>query len=75
MTRKSLRFDRYQLPRSRLGPDSAAKRRDWALVVFRVRIQARVLGFLGISIACAVMASAFGRSSRRSAILRRRLAA
>jgi hypothetical protein len=30
------------------------------MVVFRVRIQGRVLCFLGISIACAVMASAFG---------------
>jgi len=32
----------------------------FAMVVFRVRIHGSVLGFLGISIACAVMASAFG---------------
>ena len=32
----------------------------FAMVVFRVRIQGSVLGFLGISIACAVMASTFG---------------
>jgi ABC-2 type transport system permease protein len=32
----------------------------FAMVVFDVRIQGSVLGFLGISIACAVMASTFG---------------
>ena len=32
----------------------------FAMVVFHVRIHGSVLGFLGISIACAVMASAFG---------------
>jgi ABC-2 type transport system permease protein len=32
----------------------------FAMVVFKVRIQGSVLGFLGIAIACAVMASTFG---------------
>jgi ABC-2 type transport system permease protein len=32
----------------------------FAMIVFRVRIQGSVLGFLGISIACALMASTFG---------------
>ena len=32
----------------------------FAMVVFNVRIQGSVLGFLGISVACAVMASTFG---------------
>jgi ABC-2 type transport system permease protein len=32
----------------------------FAMVVFRVRIHGSVAGFLGISIACAVMASTFG---------------
>ncbi len=32
----------------------------FAMVVFKVRIQGSVFGFLGISIACAVMASTFG---------------
>jgi len=32
----------------------------FAMIVFRVRIQGSILGFLGISIACAVMASTFG---------------
>jgi ABC-2 type transport system permease protein len=32
----------------------------FAMIVFKVRIQGSVLGFLGISIACAVMASTFG---------------
>jgi ABC-2 type transport system permease protein len=32
----------------------------FAMVVFRVRIQGSVIGFLGISVACAVMASTFG---------------
>ena len=32
----------------------------FAMVVFKVRIQGSVLGFLGISVACAVMASTFG---------------
>jgi ABC-2 type transport system permease protein len=32
----------------------------FAMVVFGVRIQGSVLGFLGISVACAVMASTFG---------------
>jgi ABC-2 type transport system permease protein len=32
----------------------------FAMVVFKVKIQGSVLGFLGISIACAVMASTFG---------------
>jgi ABC-2 type transport system permease protein len=32
----------------------------FAMVVFKVRIQGSVIGFLGISIACAVMASTFG---------------
>jgi ABC-2 type transport system permease protein len=32
----------------------------FAMVVFKVRIQGSVIGFLGISVACAVMASTFG---------------
>ena len=32
----------------------------FAMIVFRVRIQGSVVGFLGISIACALMASTFG---------------
>jgi ABC-type multidrug transport system permease subunit len=32
----------------------------FAMIVFKVRIQGSVLGFMGISIACAVMASTFG---------------
>ncbi len=32
----------------------------FAMVVFHVRIQGSVIGFLGISVACAVMASTFG---------------
>ena len=32
----------------------------FAMIVFKVRIQGSVIGFLGISIACAVMASTFG---------------
>ena len=32
----------------------------FAMVVFGVRIQGSVIGFLGISVACAVMASTFG---------------
>jgi ABC-2 type transport system permease protein len=32
----------------------------FAMIVFRVRIQGSVIGFLGISIACALMASTFG---------------
>ena len=32
----------------------------FAMIVFKVRIQGSALGFLGISIACAVMASTFG---------------
>jgi ABC-2 type transport system permease protein len=32
----------------------------FAMIVFRVRIQGSILGFLSISIACAVMASTFG---------------
>jgi ABC-2 type transport system permease protein len=32
----------------------------FAMIVFKVRIQGSVVGFLGISIACAVMASTFG---------------
>ena len=32
----------------------------FAMIVFKVRIQGSVLGFLGISIACALMASTFG---------------
>src|SRR5256885_2010916 len=32
----------------------------FAIIVFRVRIQGSVLGFLGISLACAMMASTFG---------------
>jgi ABC-2 type transport system permease protein len=32
----------------------------FAMIVFRVRIQGSVIGFLGISLACALMASTFG---------------
>src|SRR5260370_25013065 len=32
----------------------------FAMIVFKVRIHGSVLGFLGISVACAVMASTFG---------------
>jgi ABC-2 type transport system permease protein len=32
----------------------------FAMIVFKVRIQGSVVGFMGISIACAVMASTFG---------------
>ena len=32
----------------------------FAMIVFKVRIHGSILGFLGISIACAVMASTFG---------------
>src|SRR5260370_41851224 len=32
----------------------------FAMIVFKVRIHGSILGFLGISVACAVMASTFG---------------
>ena len=39
----------------------------FAIVVFKVRISGSVAGFLGVGVACALMASAFGLLSRRSA--------
>ena len=46
--------------RDHLADDPAACRSRFAMIVFGVRIHGSVAGFLGVAVACALMASTFG---------------